>query len=168
MESVSFNKCTFQRSIFESHLVILMFSEVQGVHLVSCYQREWGSIAQDLRWCHDALSCSVIFPFFTFCSLSLSSLELSAGQIGSITGALTFTIPVVNQWRSPALYMLLPMPNTSSSINSNWLNNSLQYYRPLIHSSMSLFLAAAHLKEFCAIPLNTIAPAAASPSSCRC
>ena len=46
-----------------------------------------------------AFCCFVFFLFLLFCSLLLSFLQRSAGQIGSITGALTFTLAVINQPR---------------------------------------------------------------------
>ena len=78
-----------------------------------CFLKLNMSICQDItlssqisgdptRQCHDAIRCILLFCFvlfLLFCSLLLSFLQLSPGQIGSITGALTFTLAVINQPR---------------------------------------------------------------------
>ena len=120
-------------------------------------------------WCHDAFMCIMlcmsVFLFLLFCSLSF--LELSAGQIGSITGALTFTLAVVNQRRSP-FNMLVTKPTQTISTWSKELLEIFFEFPPLCRQRQ-LYVANAFEEmaaQFDYTQLHQLLPA--SPSSCRC
>ena len=103
----------------------------------------------------------ILFP------LLLSFLELSAGQIGSITGALTFTLAVVNQRRSPFNMLVTKPTQTISTWLKELLEISLEF--PPLCRQRQLYVANAFEEmaaQFDYTQLHQLLPA--SPSSCRC